>query len=168
VLKAGIGLHAGTVMGGILDAGGHSEFTVVGDAVNVAQRLQAVSKTFEASLVVSSDLLARVSDASRQVDWTHAASVEIPGRTVTLDIAYLVESVALHRKAARCDFGSMSKAKAALGMSAVTPLQNVADGYEPCGPDALSARIARRAATIVASVRRRVHAVRAWGECRSS
>lgn len=98
-LKAGIGLHVGTVMGGVLDSGCHSEFTVVGDAVNVAQRLQAVSKTFGASLVVSSDLLARVSDTSRQVDWTHAASVEIPGRAVTLDIAYLVESAARHRRA---------------------------------------------------------------------
>jgi adenylate cyclase len=98
-LKAGIGLHVGTVMGGVLDSGCHSEFTVVGDAVNVAQRLQAVSKTFGASLVVSSDLLSRVSDSSRRADWTHAASVEIPGRTLTLDIAYLVESVALRHRA---------------------------------------------------------------------
>lgn len=98
-LRAGIGLHVGTVMGGVLDSGCHSEFTVVGDAVNVAQRLQAVSKTFGASLVVSSDLLARVSDTSRRADWTRAASVELPGRTVTLDIAYLVESVALHHRA---------------------------------------------------------------------
>ena len=98
-LRAGIGLHAGTVMGGVLDSGGHSEFTVVGDAVNVAQRLQTVSKTFGASLVVSSDLLSRVPVGSRQMEWTHAASVEIPGRTVTLDIAYLVEVHAHDRKA---------------------------------------------------------------------
>lgn len=98
-LRAGIGLHVGTVMGGVLDSGCHSEFTVVGDAVNVAQRLQSVSKAFGASLVVSSDLLSRVSDASRQVGWTHAASVEIPGRSVTLDIAYLAEAHAHERRA---------------------------------------------------------------------
>ena len=99
-LKAGIGLHAGTVMGGVLDSGGHSEFTVVGDAVNVAQRLQTVSKAFRASLVVSSDLLSRVPNASRHADWTYAASVEIPGRTVALDIAYLMEVHAWDRTAA--------------------------------------------------------------------
>jgi adenylate cyclase len=98
-LKAGIGLHAGAVMGGVLDSGCHSEFTVVGDAVNVAQRLQTVSKAFGASLVVSSDLLSRVPNASRHVEWTHAASVEIPGRTVTLDIAYLAEVHARDRRA---------------------------------------------------------------------
>lgn len=99
-LKAGIGLHVGTVMGGVLDSGCHSEFTVVGDAVNVAQRLQAVSKTFGASLVVSSDLLSRTMDASRRVEWKHATSVEIPGRTLPLDIAYLAEFVAPSRRAA--------------------------------------------------------------------
>lgn len=98
-LKAGIGLHVGTVMGGVLDSGCHSEFTVVGDAVNVAQRLQGVSKTFGASLVVSADLLSRASSASPKVDWTHVSSVEIPGRTVALDIAYLTEAQAQYRRA---------------------------------------------------------------------
>lgn len=99
-LRAGIGLHAGTVMGGVLDSGCHSEFTVVGDAVNVAQRLQTASKTLGASLVVSADLLSRAPNASRLVDWIHASSVEIPGRTLTLDIAYLAEVHALEHKTA--------------------------------------------------------------------
>lgn len=37
VLDAGIGLHMGTVMGGILESGSHDEFTLFGDAVNVAK-----------------------------------------------------------------------------------------------------------------------------------
>ncbi|CAN7229080.1 adenylate/guanylate cyclase domain-containing protein [Rhizobium sp. LjRoot254] len=92
-LKAGIGLHVGTVMGGILDAGGHSEFTVVGDAVNVAQRLQTVAKTFEASLVVSSDVFTRLSSTPPDVPWKHVARVEIPGRSLSLDVAYLPQAV---------------------------------------------------------------------------
>lgn len=98
-LRAGIGLHVGTVMGGVLDSGCHSEFTVVGDAVNVAQRLQTVSKIFGASLVVSADLLSRLSRAPQQVAWTHVPSVKIPGRTLTLDIAYLAEAVTHGRRA---------------------------------------------------------------------
>jgi adenylate cyclase len=92
-LKAGIGLHVGTMMGGILDAGGHSEFTVVGDAVNVAQRLQTVSKTFDASLVVSADVFKRLSSTPPDVPWKHAADVEIPGRSLTLDVAYLPQAI---------------------------------------------------------------------------
>jgi adenylate cyclase len=92
-LRAGIGLHVGTVMGGILDAGGHSEFTVVGDAVNVAQRLQTVSKTFEASLVVSADVFKRLSSTPPDVPWKYAADVEIPGRSLCLDVAYLPQAI---------------------------------------------------------------------------
>lgn len=91
-LRAGIGLHAGTVMGGILDAGGHSEFTVVGDAVNVAQRLQSVAKAFRASLVVSSEVFARLSSNPPDIAWRHAADVEIPGRSLRLDVAYLLHT----------------------------------------------------------------------------
>lgn len=88
-LAAGIGLHVGTVIGGILDAGGRSEFTVVGDAVNVAQRLQTVAKAFEASLVVSAEVFTRLSSKPPQIAWKHAADVEIIGRSRSLDIAYL-------------------------------------------------------------------------------
>jgi adenylate cyclase len=96
-LRSGIGLHVGTVMGGILDAGGHSEFTVVGDAVNVAQRLQTVSKTFQASLVVSADVFTRLSATPPDVPWKHVANVEIPGRSLSLDVAYLPQATDYQR-----------------------------------------------------------------------
>ena len=79
-------------MGGILDAGGHSEFTVVGDEVNVAQRLQTVSKTFEAA-----DVFTRLSSSPPDVPWKHAADVEIPGRSLSLDLAYLPQAFDHHR-----------------------------------------------------------------------
>jgi adenylate cyclase len=88
-LKAGIGLHAGTAMAGVLEAGCHSEYTVLGDVVNVAQRLQAVSKTVGATLVVSQDLKSGAKAAGAAVDWLDARSVAIPGRTLPLDIAYV-------------------------------------------------------------------------------
>ena len=37
----GIGVNTGTVIAGTLGGGGRLEYTVVGDAVNVAQRLQS-------------------------------------------------------------------------------------------------------------------------------
>lgn len=42
-LGMGIGVNTGTVIAGTLGGGGRLEYTVVGDAVNVAQRLQAES-----------------------------------------------------------------------------------------------------------------------------
>ncbi len=52
------------MVGGVLDSGCHSEFTVIGDAVNVAQRLEKLAKSLDASLVISSNLVARLQSGS--------------------------------------------------------------------------------------------------------
>lgn len=88
-LKAGIGLHSGTAMAGVLEAGCHSEYTVLGDVVNVAQRLQAVSKSVGATLVVSEDLRSAAPSAGAVMMWRHAKAVTVPGRRLPLDIAYV-------------------------------------------------------------------------------
>lgn len=88
-LKAGIGLHYGTVVGGVLDSGCHSEFTVIGDAVNVAQRLETLAKSLDAPLVVSDALMARLRKAVPSALWISKGSVPLPGRRLPIDIWYL-------------------------------------------------------------------------------
>lgn len=89
-LSAVIGLHMGPVIGGVLRSGQHDEFTVFGDAVNVAERLERVAKGLGASLVVSSDLLARVKAVEIAPAWNWQDAVPLDGRTNTLRIAYLM------------------------------------------------------------------------------
>ena len=88
-LRAGIGVHTGSAMAGVLEAGCHSEYTVLGDVVNVAQRLQAVSKSVGATLVVSSDLKGAAHSVGAAMPWHEAKQVAIPGRKLPLDIAYV-------------------------------------------------------------------------------
>jgi adenylate cyclase len=88
-LNAGIGLHYGTVVGGVLDSGCHSEFTVIGDAVNVAQRLESLAKSLDAPLVVSAALMAGLQKPVPPAHWMPLGSVPLPGRRLPLDIWYL-------------------------------------------------------------------------------
>jgi adenylate cyclase len=62
----GVGLHYGHVMLGDLGSERSMTFTVVGDTVNVASRLQALSKELGTGLVVSEAVVAAVKDEMRR------------------------------------------------------------------------------------------------------
>ncbi len=60
-IRAGIGVHFGTAVLGDIGAN-RLEFAVIGNAVNVASRLEALTRTLSVRLVVSDALRARVLD----------------------------------------------------------------------------------------------------------
>lgn len=88
-LDAGIGLHLGPVIGGVLQSGQHDEFTVLGDAVNVSARLEKLAKVLDATLVVSAECLAGAPDLMCDVPWVWKDGVALEGRTALARIAYL-------------------------------------------------------------------------------
>jgi adenylate cyclase len=88
-LDAGIGLHYGTVLGGVLESGFHDEFTVIGDAVNVAQRLESLASRLKSPLVVSERMIEEVPNMFEGNEWVYTKGVNIPGRKASLNIAYL-------------------------------------------------------------------------------
>ncbi|MEQ1945404.1 adenylate/guanylate cyclase domain-containing protein [Mesorhizobium sp. VNQ89] len=86
--QAGIGVHYGMVIGGVLESGSHDEFTVFGDAVNVARRLESLTKELGATLVVSFALLARTPKARETGGWIFKKGVALTGRRIPINIAY--------------------------------------------------------------------------------
>lgn len=52
-LPIGVGIHSGPVVAGCLGMNGHLEFTVIGDTVNVAARLEALTKEVGHPMLVS-------------------------------------------------------------------------------------------------------------------
>ena len=58
--RVSIGLHYGEVVAGNVGSERNLSFTVIGDAVNTASRLEALSRELDAAIVISDDIVNRV------------------------------------------------------------------------------------------------------------
>jgi len=76
-IRFGIGIHGGEVIVGEIGYRDHMVFTALGDAVNVASRLQDLTKTLGCQAIISDEVYARAGLAS---DTLPQQEVEIRGR----------------------------------------------------------------------------------------
>jgi len=86
-IQYGIGIHAGEVIVGDIGFRGHTVFTALGDAVNVASRLQDLTKELDCKVVVSEEVCKTAGLSSDVLTQTDVAIRGHDGQMMTVRIA---------------------------------------------------------------------------------
>lgn len=79
-VRAGVGAHWGAVFSGVVGPGERLEYSVFGDTVNAAARLEEETKRLNVSILVSCDMLQMAGRDPDAVPWDVAAETELRGR----------------------------------------------------------------------------------------
>jgi len=92
-ISIGIGLHYGDLMMGMIGDAERMEGTVISDAVNLASRLEGLTKIFGAQIIVSDTVLLQIGKNNNKYNVRHIGSVQVKGKKEDVELYEVLDGL---------------------------------------------------------------------------
>ena len=107
-VNIGIGLHIGSLMLGTIGEKKRMEGTVISDAVNLASRLEGLTKLYGASTLISGDVLNKISNPN-QYNYRFLGKVRVKGKQAAVKVLEIIDSESEEIRDKKIALGSLFK-----------------------------------------------------------